>query len=350
MRSRCLCILLFTMVAATPSAFAQQDRATTTNAAETQTGNSNQTGNINLPVSTEKWGLPGDIKTGLEPRPPFLVQSDDRPEFVRDLFRLQWRAGDPIDVWLMRPKAAGKLPEKAPVILYLYSYDDTSDHFRDNEWCKRVTADGYAAVGFVSALTDYRFRNHGLSKWFVSELAESLGSTTHDVQLILNFLAQRGDIDMSRVGMFGLGSGATIAILAAQADARISTLDILEPWGDWPNWVSGSAIVPQEERSKYQSKEFLNSIAALDPVLYLPRLQTPNVRLQLVLNGQITPPTARERIGAATSLRATIVKYQSPEDLFKAWQTAGLSGWIKQQLRPQSPRGTGDDRHAAKNE
>src|SRR5215472_13009229 len=278
MRSRCLCILLFTMVAATPSVFAQQDPVATAKAGKKQTGNSNDPGNINLPVSTEKWGLLGDIKTGLEPRPPALVQSDDRPEFVRDLFRLQWRAGDPIDVWLMRPKVAGKLPETTPVILFLYSYDDSGDRFRDNEWCKRATADGYAAVGFVSALTDYRFKNRGLSKWFVSELPESLGSTTHDVQLILNFLSQRGDIDMSRVGMFGLGSGATIAILAAQADARISTLDVLEPWGDWANWVSKSAIVPQEERSKYQSKEFLNSVATLDPLVYLPTLKTPNVR------------------------------------------------------------------------
>jgi hypothetical protein len=345
MRNRCLCILLFTMVVAMPSVFAQQDPPANAKAAEKQTGNSNQIGNINLPVSSEKWGQPGDIKTGLEPQPPFHVQSDERPEFVRDLFRLQWRAGDAIDVWLMRPKMAGKLPEKAPVILYLYSYDDNGDRFRDNDWCKRVTADGYAAVGFVSALTDYRFKHHGLSKWFVSELPESLGSTTHDVQLILDFLAQRGDIDMSRVGMFGLGSGATIAILAAQADARISTLDVLEPWGDWPNWVSGSSIVPQEERPKYQSKEFLSSVAALDPVPYLPRLRTPNVRLQLVLNGQKTPPTARERMAAAVPLRATIVKYQNSEDLFKAWQTAGLSGWIKQQLRP---RATGEDHHAAR--
>lgn len=348
MRSRCLCILLFTMVAAAPSVFAQQDQAATAKAAEKQTGNIDKTGNINLPVSTEKWGVPGDIKTGLDPHPPFHVQSDDQPAFVRDLFRLEWREGDPIDLWLMRPKLAGKLPEKAPVILYVYSYDDNGERFRDNEWCKRATADGFAAVGFVSALTDYRFRNHGLSKWFVSELPESLGSTTHDVQLILNFLAQRGDIDMGRVGMFGLGSGATIGILAAQADARISTLDALEPWGDWPDWVTKSSIVSQEERSKYQSKEFLSSVAALDPVLHLPRLRTPNFRLQLVLNGQITPPTARQRIAAAVPLRATVVKYQNPEDLFKAWQTAGLSGWIKQQLRPQPPKPTGQDGHAAK--
>lgn len=342
MLCRRICFLLLTVVAgAALFADAQQDRASNTTTAKTQPGNIGQPGNINLPVSTENWGSPGDIKTGLDPLPPVRFQHDEEPQFVRDLYRLEWREGDPIDVWLIRPKVADKVPAKAPVILYLYSYDANDEHFRDKGWCQRATADGYAAVGFVSALTDYRFRNRGLSKWFVSELAESLGSTTHDVQLILDFLAQTGEIDMSRVGMFGLGSGATIAILAAQADPRISTLDVLEPWGDWPDWVSKSAIVPPEDRPKYEKKEFLSSVATLDPLVYLPGLKTPNVRLQLVLNGQITPPAARERIAAAAPLRATVVKYRGTEDLYKAWETAGLSGWIKEHLRPQPPRGTG---------
>ena len=342
MLCRRICFLLLTAVAAASlSASAQQGRGSNTKTGKAQPGNISQPGNINLPVSTENWGSPGDIKTGLDPLPPARLQHDEEPEFVRDLYRLEWREADPIDVWLIRPKVAGKVPEKAPVIFYLYSYTDNDGHFRDKGWCQRATADGYAAVGFTSALTDYRFRNRALSKWFVSELAESLGSTTHDVQLILNFLAQTGDFDMSRVGMFGLGSGATIAILAAQADSRIRSLDVLEPWGDWPDWVSKSAIVSPEERPKYQRKEFLSSVATLDPLVYLPTLKTPNVRLQLVLNGQITPPAARERIAAAAPLHATVVKYQSTEDLYKAWQTAGLSGWIKDHLRPQPPGGTG---------
>jgi len=348
MLCRRICFLLLTTLSLSLAASAQQDQSS-----KTKTGtppvNSSSTGNINLPVSTENWGSLGDIKTGLEPRTPVRFQSDEQPEFVRELYRLQWRATDPIDVWLIRPKVAGKIPEKAPVILYLYNYADNDERFRDKDWSKRATADGYAAVGFVSALTDYRFRNRGLSRWFVSELGESLGSTTHDVQLILNFLAERGDIDMSQVGMFGMGSGATIAILAAQADARISTLDLLDPWGDWPEWVSKSALLAPEERSKYESNEFLHSVANLDPISYLPTLKTPNVRLQLMLNGQVTPPAARERIAAAAPVRATIVKYQSTEALFKAWQTAGLSSWLKEQLRPQMQRGTGDDHHISKN-
>jgi acetyl esterase/lipase len=343
MRSFRICLLLLIVGATSISAPARQAPATSAKKAETQTGN------INLPVSTENWGTPGDLKTGLEQLPPALVQTDEQPEFVRDLLRLQWRANDPIDVWLIRPKVAGKVPEKVPVILYLYSFNDDGERFHDNGWCQRATAEGYAAVGFVSALTDYRFTARALRKSFISELAESLGSTTHDVQLILNYLAQRPDIDMGRVGMFGMGSGGTIAILAAQADSRITTLDVLDPWGDWPDWLKSSPLVPAEERPKYVSKEFLQSVAALDPVVYLLGLHTPNIRIQQMLNEPITPPVAKERISAATPLHTTVVKYQSAEDLLKSWKTVGLSGWIKQQLRPQAPKGNGDDHHVAKN-
>ena len=346
---RRVCILLFAVFIATSfSAYGQQDQGSNTKTADPPPTKSSLPDSINLPVSREKWGSLSDIKTGLNPIPPALYETDDQPEFVRKLYRLMWRDTDPIDVWLIRAKVAGKVPQKSPVILYLYTYTDTDQHFRDNDWCKRATADGFAAVGFTSYLADYRFKGRALKKWFVSELAESLGSTTHDVQLILNFLDQTGEIDMSRVGVFGLGSGATIAILAAQADPRIRTLDVLEPWGDWPDWLSESVIVPREERPKYASKPFLDSVAPLDPVLYLPSLKTPNVRLQLVLNGQITPPVARERIAAAAPSRATVMKYQNTEDLYKAWQITGLSGWIKQQLHPPSSTQPGDDRHTTK--
>lgn len=349
MYSRAICFLLLTSLAACFPLFGQQDQALSAKTAGMQAENSKQTGNVNLPRPTENWKSPVDIKTGLEPRIPAIVQSDERPEFVRDLIRVQWRDLDYIDVWFIRPKVAGKVPERSPVILYLYSYSDNDDRFRDIDWCKRATADGYAAVGFVSALTDYRFKMRPLSKWFVSELGESLGSTTHDVQLILNYLAQRGDIDMSRVGMFGLGSGGTIAILAAQADARITTIDVLDPWGDWPEFVRNSAILAPAERPKYESMEFLQSVATLDPVAYLPRLKTSNVRLQQTLNDPVTPPAAKERIAAAAPVRATVVKYQGAQDLYKSWQSAGLSGWIKQQLHPQLAKGAGDNHTAAKN-
>jgi hypothetical protein len=291
----------------------------------------------------ENWGVPGDLKTGLQPPAFAVAQHDEQPEFVREVVRVQWRLGDPVDLWIIRPKVTGKVP----VVLYLYNYTDPNDRFHENGWCKRASADGFAAVGFVSALSDYRFRSRPMKEWFVSELRESLGSSVHDVQLILNYLADRGDMDMDHVGMFGMGSGATIAILTAHADSRIKTLDLLDPWGDWPEWLKLSPVVPDGERPKYLTPGFLQSVAVLDPLAYLPSLKTPSFRLQQTLSEPATPNIAKERIAAAVPDSTRLVKYTNAEDLLKAWKVTGLSGWIKQQMRSQMPKGRGDDRRAA---
>lgn len=279
----------------------------------------------------ENWKALDDIHTGLEPRPPIVVERDEEHEFVREFIRLQWRPADPIDLWLMRPKISGK----APIVLYLYSYTDDADRFRDNGWCKRATADGFAAVGFVSALTGQRYHNRPMKQWFVSELEEALGSTAHDVQLIINYLASREDLDSERIGMFGMGSGATIAILSAQVDPRIKALDLLDPWGDWPDWLSDSPVVSEDERARYTTDAFLNNVITLDPITVLPALKTQRIRLQQTLTDPLTPQRTKERIAGSLPNSSQLVRYANPEEHLKAWQQGGLSGWLKQQLRPQ---------------
>lgn len=281
----------------------------------------------------ENWAAFNDLKTGLHPMTADVVQHAETPDFVREMVRVEWRLGDPIDLWIMRPKTAGKVP----AVLYLYSYISETDRFRDDRWAKRAIEDGFAAVGFVSAFANERFTMRPMKQWFISELPEAVGSSVHDVQLILDYLAGRGDMDMNRVGMFGMGSGATIAILAAHADPRIKTLDVLDPWGDWPDWLESSPVVLDSERAQYTSEKFLKSVATFDPLAYLPTLKTPNLRLQQTLSDATTPPKAKERLAAAVPSRDQVVKYQNDEALFKAWQTSGLSGWIKQQMSSQKP-------------
>jgi hypothetical protein len=291
----------------------------------------------------ENWSSFGDLTTGLQPGAAVPIQRDEQPDLIRELVRVQWRMGDPIDLWISRPKVTGK----APVILYLYSYTDTTDRFRDSGWAKRATADGFAAVGFVPALSPERYTNRPMKQWFVSELRESLGSTVHDVQLILNYLAERGDMDTNHVGMFGMGAGGTIAVLAASADSRIKAIDVLDPWGDWPDWLKGSPVVPDAERPKYLTPEFLQSVAPFDPVAQLPRLGNQSVRLQQTMSEGFTPDAAKAKIADAVPHRATFVRYNNPQELLSAWKSNGLSGWIKQQLRPQPPSGSRTEAAAA---
>jgi hypothetical protein len=88
--------------------------------------------------------------------------------------------------------------------------------------------------------------------------------------------------------------------------------------------------------------EFLKSVAALDPVVYLPSLKTPSIRLQQTVSEPVTPKIAKERIAAAAPIPAQIVRYMSAEDLLKAWKVTGLSGWIKERMRSQTPKGNAD--------
>ena len=175
------------------------------------------------------------------------------PQYTMELLQVQWRWGDPIDLYVMKPKGV----KKPPVILYLYGYPTDTDIFRNEAYEELVTKNGFAAVGFVSALTGHRYHDRPMKEWFLSELQECLATSAHDVQMVLNYLAARDDLDMNRVGMFAQGSGASIAILASAVDPRIKVLEALDPWGDWPTWMATSPFVPEDERADYVKPEFL---------------------------------------------------------------------------------------------
>jgi cephalosporin-C deacetylase-like acetyl esterase len=245
---------------------------------------------------------------------------------------VQWRDGDPIDLYIVRPEGVAK----PPVVLYLYGYPGEAVRFLNQSLCATVTKNGYAAVGFSSMLTGQRYHDVPMKEWFVSDLQHSLVGTTHDVQMVLNYLADRGDFDMTRVGVFGDGSGATIAVLAASADSRIKAVDLLNPWGDWPAWMQSSLLVPNAERPDYLRAEFLASIGPLDPIAVLPKLTTLPIRLQQNLwDTTKTPPAARQRIAAATPPNAQLVQYRDESEYFdKVGSKGKMLDWMYAHLRP----------------
>ena len=254
------------------------------------------------------------------------------PDFTRELVRVEWRSGDPVDLYIVRPKGV----QKPPVVLYLYGHNNDSQKFQNEAWCRSATEGGFAAVGFVSALAGERFQHRALNLWFVSELQEALGATTHDVQKIIDYLQTRGDLDTERIGMFAQGSGASIAILAASVDRRITSLDLLDPWGDWPEWLKESAIIPENEKAAYAKPEFLAGVANLDPLEVFPHLPTKKVRLMQVANNPAVPKVVREKLAAAAPTGTEIVKYDSFASFQQAWLRAKLWDWSKAQLQPAS--------------
>jgi hypothetical protein len=247
------------------------------------------------------------------PEPPIVGQVDEHEKFTRTLVSLKWRPGDELDVYVILPKGV----TKPPAVLYLYNYAQDTDRFKNDQWCQGVTAGGVAAVGFVSALSGHRFHDRPLKQWFVSEMQESLGSTVHDVKFIIDYLDSRGDIDVSRTGMFGQGSGGTIAILAAAADPRIKAIDVLEPWGDWPVWLRKSSVVQDDpEKDRYAQKEFLKQVEPLDPVKWLPKLKSTKIRIQQVAEYDDSVPTeCQDRIKKAAPKQAEVTRFDTTVQL-----------------------------------
>jgi len=284
------------------------------------------------PKITEDWSTPSlegsDLRLGYA-----LVGEVDKSGsgYTREFSRVQWRSGDAIDLYIVKLDGV----EKPPVILYLYSYPFELDRFRDDGFCRFLTSHGFAAVGFASALTAGRYHApRPMKQWFVSELREALATSAHDVQMILNYLATRSDVDMDRVGMFGDGSGASIAILAAAVDPRIKTLDLLDPWGDWPDWVAKSTLIPENERPGFMKPEWLAGVAPLDPIEWLPKLKQQKVRIQLVSTVTVTPEEAKRKVEAAAPSNAEIVHYGDTQ-AFKNTVASGIGfDWIKEQVQP----------------
>jgi len=287
--------------------------------------------------TVEDWSSLSLSGSELVPQTPTFGGKDDLPGFTRELIQVKWRMGDPIDLYIIRPKYV----PKPRVILYLYSYPSETERFRDNEYCARVTSGGVAAVGFVSALTGHRYAMRPMKEWFVSELQEALGSSVHDVQMILNFLAKRDDLDVNNVGMFGTGSGGTIAILAAAVDPRIKAIDVLGPWGDWPDWMATSSRIPENERSNFIKPEFLKKIAPLDPVLWLPKVKAEHVRIQNVADDTITPKAVQTRIESAAPASAKLQRYETTRQFYEAASAGRLFQWVKEQVRRNPEAGPG---------
>ncbi len=279
----------------------------------------------------EDWNtlaVPSDLRTNA---PVSLAKTTER-DFTRELLQVEFRPGDRFDLYITKPLGV----KNPPVILYLYSFPSDTDHFRGFDFGSLATDDGFAGVGFVSALTGHRFHDRPQRTWFVSELQESMASSVHDVQLILNYLATRGDLDMTRVAMYGEGSGASIAIMAAAVDPRIKALDLFSPWGDWPDWLAKSTLVPENERADYLKPEFLKKVENVDPVKWLPQLTTQKIRLQFLRTGTITPPAAMDHIEAVAPSGVKVVHYENTQAVRNFVATGTEYDWVKFQIAPEA--------------
>jgi hypothetical protein len=294
----------------------------------------------------EDWNTPALSTSSLRPVAPLAAYINDYGTYTVELLQVQWRWGDPLDLYVMKPKGV----TKPPVIVYLYGYPSGTERFKNEDFQKAVTRDGFAAVGFVSALTGHRYHDRPMREWFISDLQECLAVSAHDVQEVIDYLVTRGDLDMNRLGMFTQGSGSSIGILASAVDPRIKVLDTMDAWGDWPVWMATSPFVPEDERAQYVKPEFLKKAEVLEPMDWLPKIQAKKFRLQEALFERTTPPAGKEKLRAAVPANATVAVYKTPEEFSAVVRDNKDLEWIHRELQalPEVRAGSGAAREGTR--
>ena len=302
-----------------------------------------ENGNVKIARAHESFSNLTLEGSELVPQDPVFGSRDVKPTFIRELWQLKWRPNDPIDLYIVLPRNV----EKPPVALYLYGFPDDTDRFKDDRYCERVTANGVAVIGFVSALTGQRYSNRPFKEWFVSELPESLASTVHDVQMILSQLQARQDLDLNRIGIYGQGSGGAIALLAASVDKRIQAVDVLDPWGDWPDWFAKANDFPENQRATYLATEFQQKLEPLEPANILKSLTDRKLRIQFNDdNGE--PDEAVKKLQAAAPVNAEVHRFHTGQEMFNAYSGGRLFVWMAQQLHATAPQPAKTESAAAK--
>ncbi len=250
-------------------------------------------------------------------------------DYTEELLRVEWRQHDPIDVFVVKPNGIAK----PPVVIFLYGYGTNPDRFLDQKFCAMLAGKGFAAVGFQTALTGPRYHDRPLKKWFVSELPESMGASVHDVQLMIDYLETRNDLDTSRIGIFGQGSGGAISILAAATDRRIKAIDVMNPWADWPEWLAKSPVVPDEDRADFTSNAFLEKVKPFDPVLWMNHLAGRPLRVQETLFDPAIPDNVRKKMREALPQNGQFASYPDLDSYrVNVLQDGRMLAWMQDQL------------------
>jgi alpha-beta hydrolase superfamily lysophospholipase len=98
-----------------------------------------------------------------------------------------------------------------------------------SEW--EVFAQRLASEGIGALAID--LRGHGESSGTLISGEADYSSMVLDVRAARRFLAQRTDVQQSRVGIAGASIGANLAVLAASTDATVASLALLSPSLDY---------------------------------------------------------------------------------------------------------------------
>ena len=189
-----------------------------------------------------------------------------------------------------------------------------------------------AKAGAVSLLIDTPWSRHEYFRERTRETdyARSI-QQVKDLRRAVDVLLSLRDVDPNRVAFVGHDFGAMYGTLAAAADSRVKQFVFMAGTQSFSDWfLYGRPQLEGAERQK-----FVDQLAPLDPLRYLPKLNTP-ILLQFAADDEHVPMERANALAAAANEPKTVRIYSAKHEL-NAEATRERIAWLKTELWKSSP-------------
>jgi dienelactone hydrolase len=223
---------------------------------------------------------------------------------------------------LVTPKAVRRTP--APSVLFVHWYGPPRPTSNRTEFVPDAVA--LAEHGVVSLLID--------TPWSVPEYFKTRTRTddyarsvqqVRDLRRALDVLAAQPGLDRARTAYVGHDFGAMYGTLAAAVDRRVTHFVFMAGTASFSDWFLYGPPMEAEARQR-----FVNELAPLDPVRWLPRLSGP-LLLQFADHDEHVSAARREALIAAAPKGADVRVYKAGHELNDE-ATRDRVAWLRKHL------------------
>jgi dienelactone hydrolase len=242
--------------------------------------------------------------------------------------------GERIPALFWQPETPGP---KVPCVILMHGLGGNKETM--TPFAQFLTKQGYACIAIDAKY--HGERPKGPAAFALLKLPydgrDALAQTVVDLRRTIDYLASRGDIDMTRIGYIGYSMGALLGAIVSGVDARVACPVLIVGGGNWDALVSKSILPLAGDRDVKNAdvrKGITDALAPLDPALWVGLISP---RPVLMINGEtdnIVPSASSKALHAAARQPKKIVWYpgghMAPPDLLAkeipAWFAEHLGG------------------------
>ena len=204
---------------------------------------------------------------------------------------------DMVHAEYFRPNKPGKRP--AVVVLHILGADFALSRYM----AARLADRGVAALFVKLPYYGERRGNDGSKRFLsddISRSVASMGQGVCDVRRAAAWLAERPEVDPSRLGVTGISLGGIVSSIAASVDPTLNRAALLLAGGglgeilwEMPEGAKYKALWIASGRSK---ADLVALTAPLDPITYASRLKGKRILMMAGRVDEVIPPFAATRL------------------------------------------------------